>query len=147
VSDRRTRELSNELIVLAARLLRVVRRNNTELPAASTRVLSLLDELGPSTVSALAVADRCTQPTMTGLVNGLADKGWVSRSPHPEDARAQLVALSDDGLHTLAEIRRANAALVAGRIAASGRTQQELATAVAVLQDLLQTPLEKEPTC
>ena len=38
--------LSNELVVLAARLVRDVRRRNVELPAASTRLMSLLDGSG-----------------------------------------------------------------------------------------------------
>ena len=90
-----------------------------------------------STVSALAQADRCSQPTMTGLVNGLADKGWVQRTPHPDDARSSLVTMTDEGATVLASVRRTNAALVAGRIERSGRSPADLATAVAVLSDLL----------
>ena len=137
VSDPQVRRLSNDLVVLSARLVREVRRNNTDLPAASTRLMSLLDELGPSTVSALTAADRCSQPTMTGLVNGLAEKGWVRREPHPDDARSSLVTMTEEGRQKLAAVRRRNAALVAERIEASGRSEEELATAVAVLSDLL----------
>ena len=137
VDNQRVQELSNDLVVLVARLVREVRRNNTEVPAASTRLMSLLDELGPSTVGALAQADRCSQPTMTGLVNGLAEKGWVQRTPHPDDARSSLVTMTAEGETVLASVRRTNAALVAGRIERSGRSPADLATAVAVLSDLL----------
>jgi DNA-binding MarR family transcriptional regulator len=99
--------------------------------------MSLLDELGPSTIGALAQADRCSQPTMTGIVNGLADKGWVQRDPHPDDARSALVSMTPEGLQTLTAVRRRNATLVAERIEASGRSEEELATAVAVLSDVL----------
>jgi DNA-binding MarR family transcriptional regulator len=139
VVNQRTRELSNDLVVLSARLVREVRRHNSAIPAASTRLLSLLDELGPSTVSVLAQADRCSQPTMTGLVNGLAAKGWVERVPHPADARSSLVRVTDDGHRTLTELRGRNAALVAERLARAGHTESELATAVAVLTDALST--------
>ena len=54
VAWRTTHRLSNELVVLAARLVRDVRRRNVDLPAASTRLMSLLDELGPITVGPLA---------------------------------------------------------------------------------------------
>ncbi len=138
VSDRSSTQLSNDLVVLSARLVREVRRNTSDLPAASTRLMSLLDELGPSTVSALSAADRCSQPTMSGLVNGLVAKGWVQRDPHPDDARSSLVSMTTDGRRTLAALRRGNAALVAERITASGRSTEELATAVAVLSDLLE---------
>lgn len=137
VDNQHVRELSNDLVVLVARLVREVRRHNTEVPAASTRLMSLLDELGPSTVGALAQADRCSQPTMTGLVNGLAEKGWLERTPHPDDARSSLVTMTDVGLRVLASVRRTNAALVAERIERSGRSPADLATAVAVLSDLL----------
>ena len=130
------RELSSELVVLSARLVREIRRNSPLLPSASTRVLSLLDELGPSTVSALAASDGCSQPTMTGTVTGLVDKDLVERTPHPDDARSSLILMTPAGRRTLATV-------VAERIAASGRTPDELATAVAVLNDLIE-PREKK---
>jgi DNA-binding MarR family transcriptional regulator len=137
VSNQDARQLSNDLVVLSARLVREVRRNTADPPAASIRLMSLLDELGPSTVGALAEADRCSQPTMTGIVNGLVAKGWVQRNPHPDDARSTLVSMTADGRRKLTAVRRRNATLVAERIAASGRSTEELATAVAVLSDLL----------
>jgi DNA-binding MarR family transcriptional regulator len=137
VDNQTVRQLSNDLVVLSARLVREVRRNTADLPAASTRLLSMLDELGPSTVGALAQADRCSQPTMTGLVNGLVAKGWVERSSHPDDARRTLVSATADGRRALSAVRDRNALLVAERIEASGHTPEELATAVAVLSDLL----------
>lgn len=136
VSNQTVRELSNDLVVLSARLVREIRRNSLDIPAASTRLMSLLDELGPSTVGALAQADRCSQPTMTGLVNGLVEKGWLQRQPHPDDARSALVSMTREGRQKLTAVRRRNAALVAERIEASGRSEEELATAVAVLSDL-----------
>ena len=137
VSNQDARQLSSDLVVLSARLVREVRRNTSELPAASTRLMSLLDELGPSSISSLAESDRCSQPTMTGLVNGLVAKGWVRRDPNPGDARSTLISMTDEGRRKLTAVRRRNAALVAERIAASGRSTEELATAVAVLNDLL----------
>jgi DNA-binding MarR family transcriptional regulator len=140
VGNQSVRQLSNDLVVLSARLLREVHRNSADLPVASIRLMSLLDELGPSTVGALAHADRCSQPTMTGLVNGLVGKGWVQRDPHPDDARASMVAMTPEGRQKLTAIRHRNAALVAEWIEASGRSTEELATTVAVLSDLLRHP-------
>jgi DNA-binding MarR family transcriptional regulator len=137
VSNQNVRQLSNDLVVLSARLVREIRRNSVDLPAASTRMMSLIDELGPSTVGALAQADRCSQPTMTGLVNGLVDKGWAQREPHPDDARSALVTMTPAGRQKLTAVRRRNAALVAQRIEASGRSEDDLAITVAVLSDLL----------
>jgi DNA-binding MarR family transcriptional regulator len=136
VDNQSVTALSNDLVVLSARLVREVRRHS-EIPVASTRMLSLLDELGPSPLGALADADRISQPSMTAHVNALVEKGWVQRTPHPDDARSSLVSMTPLGREQLASVRRHNAALVAGRIEASGRSPEDLATAVSVLSDLI----------
>jgi DNA-binding MarR family transcriptional regulator len=134
-------QLASDLVVLSSRLTRAVRRE-VEHPAGA-RALSILDELGPTGVTALAVADRCSQPTMTSTVKVLAEQGLVSRSPHPTDGRAQVVDLTDAGRAELARIRRANAELVTARLADTHHTAEEVATAVAVLRDVLRpTPRE-----
>ncbi len=133
--------LSAELVVYAGRLVRAVsRRSSQELPAASLRLLSQVDELGPVTVGHLAAADRCTQPTMSNAVHHLVDKGWLDKRPNPADARSSLVELTEEGRAVLADARRGNAAIVAERLRADPHhDQQDLATAVAVLKGLLDT--------
>jgi DNA-binding MarR family transcriptional regulator len=137
VSNNDVQQLSNELVVLSARLVREVRRHTPDLPAASTRLLSLLDELGPSTIGDLAKADRCSQPTMSGLVKGIGAKGWVTRSAHPQDARSSLVTLTDRGREVLTELRRRNADVVAARARATEVSPDDLSGAVALLSRLL----------
>ena len=127
--------LASDLVVLAARLTRAVRRE-LEHPAG-VRALSLLDELGPSGVTALAAADRCSQPTMTATVKALLAQGHVDSEPHPSDGRARVVVLTAAGRAELARIRRANAELVMARLSATRHTAEEVATAVAVLRDVL----------
>ncbi len=128
--------LSNDLVVLSARLVREVRRTTADVSGAGARLLALLDEVGPTGIGRLAELDRCTQPTMSGLVKGLLAKEWVDRRPHPRDARASLIELNAQGREVLAEVRSRNAAMVAERIAASGHTGAELAAAVALLRDV-----------
>ena len=134
-------ELSSDLSVYAARLVRLVRREHA--PTAGTRVLSILDELGPLGVTALAQIDRCSQPTMTGQVRQLVDLGWVTKQPHPTDARSSLVELTDAGRAELARIRRLSAALITERLARrTDLSTDDLATAVAVLQAVLEPTSE-----
>ena len=128
------RALSNELVVLSARLIREVRRHAVDVPAASIRLLSLLDEMGPSTVGELSTADRCSQPTMTGLVNGLVDKGWVRRDPHPDEVPLSFRSLTMATMSPVAWVRT----VVAERVVASGHSTDELAAAVAILAAVLQ---------
>ena len=136
--DPETLRLSSELVVHAARLVRAARRT-IDHDGAGIRVLSLLDELGPSTVGALAVADRTSQPTMSGAIAALVAKGWVAKRPHPTDARAAVVHLTDEGTDVLGDVRRAHAEAVAARLATTHPDTAALATAVAVLRDLVAT--------
>ena len=121
----------------AARLVRLVRRSHA--PSAGVRVLSILDELGPQSVTALAQADRCSQPTMTGPVAQLADQGWVAKAPNPADARSSLVTLTEAGRAELRRVRALSASLVAERLARHPHlSPDDLATAVAVLQAVVE---------
>lgn len=129
-------DLGSELVTSAARLVRAVRRRH-DLPAGF-RVLSLLDEHGPLGVTPLARADRCSQPTMSATVRDLAADGWVAKQADPGDARATVVTLTPTGRAELARVRRLNGEAVAARLAASTtHSVDDLATAVAVLRDLL----------
>jgi DNA-binding MarR family transcriptional regulator len=126
---------SSELVVQAARLVRAVRRRVGQ--PAGIRILSLLDELGPLGVTALAEADRSSQPTVSGAVGQLVELGWVAKEPDPHDARRSVVRLTPQGRRRLGEARRDNGAAVAQRLARSGRTPEEVAAAVAVLRDVM----------
>src|SRR3954468_7644202 len=128
--------LASDLVTQAARLVRAMRRRH-ELPAA-VRVLSVLDEQGPLTVTQLAAAYSCSQPTMTGLVNQLLEQGLATKVPHPTDTRSALVTQTAAGAAELARVRRLNGEAVAAQLAHHPTlTQDELRTAVTVLRSLL----------
>src|SRR6478609_165206 len=97
-------ELASDLVVHAARLVRAVRRE-LELPAG-TRIISLLDEVGPLGITQLADLDRCSQPTMSAAVSQLVEQGWVTKKPNPDDARGTVVTLSGAGRVELSRVRR-----------------------------------------
>ena len=135
-------QLGSDLTLYAARLVRWLRR---ELPQpAGMRLLSILDESGPLGVTQLAHIDQCSQPTMSGTVNGLVERGWVSKTPDPSDARGSLVDLTAAGRTVLTETRQANGAAVAARLDAAGIDADQLGIAVHVLRSILGT--EKEPS-
>jgi DNA-binding MarR family transcriptional regulator len=126
---------SSELVVQAARLVRAVRRRVGQ--PAGIRILSLLDELGPLGVTALAEADRSSQPTISGAVSQLVDEGWVAKEPDPGDARRSVVELTDLGRARLTQARRDNGAAVAERLARTGHSADDVARAVSVLRDVM----------
>jgi DNA-binding MarR family transcriptional regulator len=138
----RLEALSAELVVCLGRLNRAIGRDTVGLgaavPTASLRLLAQVEELGPATVGALARADHCSQPTMSGTVAGLVERGWASKRPNPDDARSSLVELTDEGRAVLDAARRDRAAVVAARARADGRhDESDLAVTVAVLRGLL----------
>ena len=131
--------LSSDVVMYAARMIRAVRQDSSpDVPLAGIRVMASLDEHGPLGVSQLARLERCSQPTMSATVTMLEARGWVTKSPRPEDARATLVDFTDAGRAALAGVRRTHAQLIADRL--TNHTEHgvdDLATTVAVLRDLV----------
>ena len=126
---------SSDLVVYAARLVRAVRRRIGQ--PAGVRILALLEELGPLGVTALAEADRSSQPTVSGAVRQLEEQGLVAKDPDASDARRTLVRLTPAGRRMLATARQENGAAVAERLARTGHTADDVAAAVAVLRDVM----------
>ena len=127
--------LASDLVTQAARLVRTMRRRQ-QLPAG-VRVLSVLDDLGPLTVTQLATAYSCSQPTMTGLVIRMENDGLVQRQPDPKDGRASLVSLTGEGKEAIEAYRqRAIASLAGGIDSFSAEERQVMAQAVPLLQRL-----------
>lgn len=136
--------LSSDLVTYAARLVRASRQHIHSTPPAGIRVLSLIDEHGPSGVGRLAEHDRCSQPTMSGTVATLVERGWVTKEPSPDDARASLVTLTGSGREALAVVRRRNAEAVANTVSAHPTlSHDDLATAVTVLREVLEATSQK----
>jgi DNA-binding MarR family transcriptional regulator len=128
----------SDLVVYASRLVRAVRRRHEM--SAGLRVLALLDQHGPLGITQLATLDRCSQPTMSAAVGNLVERGWLGKEPHPSDRRGSVVALTDAGSAELRRVRRANGEAIASRLEElTDHTVEEVATAVAVLRDLLDT--------
>lgn len=138
MSTSNAHESSAALVLQASRLIRIVRRHSHHIPAASVRLLSLVDQYDSATVKDLATADQCSQPTMTGLVNGLVERGWLQREPNPADARSSLVSLTPDGRNELRDARAHNAELIQERAALAGVSDADLALAASVIERITQ---------
>jgi DNA-binding MarR family transcriptional regulator len=102
--------LGDELLGLVARLNRwATRQARLDAPPAQVRLLAQISELGPARIGDLAVADHTSQPTMTGQVRRLEERGWVRRTSDPDDARAALITITAQGAEVLAAARRSRA--------------------------------------
>jgi DNA-binding MarR family transcriptional regulator len=74
------------------------------LSVSRAHLLWLLHHSGPMTQRTLADALKVSPRNVTGLVDGLAATGFVTREPHPDDRRATLVSLTERGASTMAEM-------------------------------------------
>jgi len=95
------------------------------LTKARTRVLWEVSQRPAAHQQELAAAVGVTPRTMTGLIDGLTSTGFVTRTPDPEDRRAQRVELTSRG-------REAANWLVSSRVALAldlfgGMTAERLA--------------------
>lgn len=104
-----TRELLAVLPLLNRVVAADVRREvGEETTMPQFRVLSYLAP-GPSTLSALARRRRVSLQAMGELAQVLVERGWVARSPAPNDRRQSLLRLTDEGR---AHYERANARML-----------------------------------
>jgi DNA-binding MarR family transcriptional regulator len=131
-------QLGVGVVVTSARLTRMATREVSALPHAAMRLLGRLDELGPTRISELAKADRCSQPTMSNLVQRQEEQGWVRRETDPADSRASLISLTHAGLVELRRARREAGAAVAARLRRLPRSDLDtLEAAIAVMHKIL----------
>jgi DNA-binding MarR family transcriptional regulator len=139
-----TTSLGNDLLRSAARLSRWASRHASfDVPFAQARLLALLDELGPSRVSALSAADHSSQPSITTQLHRLEAAGWVERAVDPDDARASLVSLTQAGTDALEGVRRARVAVLAPALdGLDGPALARLQVAIDVLDELLAAAAE-----
>ncbi|MES2092371.1 MAG: MarR family transcriptional regulator [Actinomycetota bacterium] len=96
------RPLVEKLIVEANRLTRVAAQaTGSSTPAAVWRTLSILASDGSYRIGDLARASRVTQPTMTKLIQNLAEDELIYRIADVADSRAWLIAITDKGTNAL----------------------------------------------
>lgn len=71
---------------------------------AAARTLAKLNDLGPTSISDLAVSERSSQPTISNHVQRLEGLGLIARTRSNSDARVWLISVTESGLHELASM-------------------------------------------
>lgn len=123
-------------VMRTSRRLRVEATGDVITPGQYT-VLALLNGSGPSTLRTLAESEHVQAPSMTRIVNALADQGFVTRSAHPDDGRQVRVDITDAGRQVLAEARSQRTAWLAHRVAGlSGEDRLILSQAARIMQEM-----------
>jgi DNA-binding MarR family transcriptional regulator len=120
-----------------SRRLRTERAEGAEVSLGGLAVLARLHGDGPSTAGVLAAQEGVRPPSITRILDALEGDGLVGRSPHPEDGRQVLVAITDRGRTVLQADRRRREAWLARALAElTPEERSVLAAAVPLLERL-----------
>ena len=132
-------QLGEELISTAARMVRwAPREQGFQISLAAARLLARLHDNGPTRISDLATAERCSQPTITNHVKRLEAAALVAREVDPHDGRVCIISLTDSGMGELLRMRAAIGAGLEPYLARlSEPDRRTLADGLAVMQRLM----------
>lgn len=101
-----------------ARLNRRLRRErDSVLSASQLSVLFAIRMTDPATPSSIAAYERVQPPTITRMLNCLADDGLITRASHPDDGRQVVVQISPLGQKLLSAERERRDAWLSDRLA------------------------------
>lgn len=133
-------DLAAELSVLMGRLIRLLRR---EAPApvgpGSLAALATLGRCGPLRLGDLALREGVAPPTLTRMIAGLEEDGYVTRRPDPGDRRAVRVSITERGRQVVSEALAARAEVFRRRLEvlpeASRRVLEDAVPALRALAD------------
>ncbi len=90
--------LAHELrpsVMRLARRLRQMRDDSVDLNSNQLSAMSVLLNSGDQLMGELAAAEKVQPPSMTRIVNGLEERGFVTRRAQPGDRRQCLVTLTE----------------------------------------------------
>ena len=118
--------LGEDLVTTAARVVRwVPRRADFGLSLAAIRLLARISDHGPVRISDLAVAENCSQPTITNHVKKLESEHLVGRAADPKDARVWMIDLTPLGRQRLSEMRHSLGTSVLPNLSSLSRKDQK----------------------
>jgi DNA-binding MarR family transcriptional regulator len=136
--------LGEDLITTAARVVRwVPKENGFSISLAAARLLARLQDNGPTRISDLALAEKCSQPTITNHVKRLEAAHLVERTADSRDARAWMIKLTKKGNQQLSLMRASIGSSLEPYLATmSKRDLNALRDGVGAMQRLMAVKME-----
>jgi DNA-binding MarR family transcriptional regulator len=122
------------VVMRLGRSLRHVRDDSLDLQTNQLSAMAVLLNDGDMLMGALAATEKVQPPSMTRIVNGLEQRGYVARRPDPRDGRQCLVTLTQAGREVILANRRRRDEWLTVRIAELEPAEREvLRQAVSIL--------------
>jgi DNA-binding MarR family transcriptional regulator len=109
-----------------ARSLRHIRDDSLDLQSNQLSAMAVLLNDGDMLMGQLAATEKVQPPSMTRIVNGLEQRGYVARRPDPRDGRQCLVTLSPAGREVILANRRRRDEWLTVRIAELDPAEREV---------------------
>jgi DNA-binding MarR family transcriptional regulator len=135
----RTTVIERELVFLARWLEAAQRKQSYPMERASYLLLLRLESDGPQRVAHLAAALGLDGSTVTRQLAALDEAGWITRSSHPDDARATLVEATPAGLAAMDDLRQFRVRRIGALLGDWSATEQaELGRVLAHLNEVLE---------
>lgn len=104
-------------VMRLARRLRQMRDDTWDLGSNQLSAMSVLLNHGDLPMGELAALEKVQPPSMTRIVNGLEERGLVTRQADPHDRRSARVSLTEPGRQILLANRRRRDQWLAVRLA------------------------------
>ena len=118
--DETLRALEHEMGVLVRRIRRVIaeraRMLHPDLSPVAYSMLMALNDTGPRRASDLVEIFSIDKGAVSRQVQALLELGLIERTPDPEDRRAMILAITDEGSRRLANLSLARRHEVSARL-------------------------------
>jgi len=122
-------------VMRLSRRLRQLRDPELDLGSNQLSAMAVLFNSGDQLMGDLAAEERVRPPSMTRIVNGLEERGFVARRPDPRDRRQCLVTLTPTGREILLDNRQRRDEWLAVRVAELDENEQATLRSVVALLD------------
>ena len=134
MTDSPSADVPARLAFATGRLNRRLRSAGGGISHGLLSALATVRAHGPLRLADLAQLETVSAPSITRLVAELEAKGLVSRQTDPDDGRAILISVTDQGVAAIASARAARAAMIAELF--EPLTEDEIASITAALPAL-----------
>lgn len=114
---RQYEELAQQLSAIGAVKRGLQRMLPPDCPSGAVAVLALLDRHGAMRMGRLAELLAVDMSVTSRHVTHCADRGWITRSPDPDDRRSRILTLTAEGTEKLTELSDRYVQALAGCLA------------------------------